>query len=144
MASTDKYYWKIVGFGAPVALADGSHAPFEKLADDVGYAVVDKATNEELAGRLGTEGLAVGTKAEYDELKKKPLSTPSPPPWREEIRGEIASQSPITPSQADAQAELPAEDVAVAEPKTAVEKQAKAEVLPQETKPKAGKRKGKK
>jgi len=139
MASTDKYYWKIEGFGAPVILADGSHAPFEKLADDVGYAVVDKATNEELAGRLGTEGLAVGTKAEYDELKKKPLSPPSRPPWREEIRGEIASQSPITPSQ------LPAESVAAAvEPKTAVEKQAKAEVLPQDTKPKAGKRKGKK
>ncbi|HIA64338.1 MAG TPA: hypothetical protein EYN93_15860 [Planctomycetaceae bacterium] len=140
MASTKEYYWrKSNPAGNPVRLKDGSNLPFEEVVDMVGFAIVGEEVNKELEAKVGG-GMAPSTKAEYDELKKKPPSTPSGRQWREELRGDVVSGS-AHHVRAAAAAEV---EASAAEPKTAVEKQAKAEVLPQETKPKAGKRKGKK
>ena len=144
MASSKKYYWKqemptnrillkVEEDGTKVYLQTedlGSPAGFP-----VGYAIVDDETNKLVEPLDGSFGLSQGTKSDYDDLKKKQQSNPSQRQWREEI-------SPQDSSQRRSSGNAP-KDVAAGKKsaQTVIDVQSEAESLPEESKPKVGKRK---
>ena len=142
MAKATKYYWKKDNTGPTYLDDETGVVSFEQVGEGWGYAVVDSEANDSLTKMLGTGGLIVGSKADYDELKKKPPSPQSPPPWREEFNPETLSSSP-TQSQRPAAAAVADSEPGSEESvdKTPVEKQARQAKLPKDDKPVSGKRK---
>ena len=98
----------------------------------IGYAIVDDEMNKLVEPLDGMYGISKGTKEEYERLKKKNQSSPSEPLWREEIKADGLRRSKTVAGGA----------VAAKEPAAAaVQEQAQAEPLPEDSKPKVGKRK---
>ena len=144
MASSKKYYWKqevptnrillkIEENGTKVYLQTedlGSPNGFP-----IGYAIVDEETNKLVEPKDGMYGISVGSKADYDALKKKSQSTPSQPQWREEINPSTGAskRGSKTVAKAAAVGKEPAQAV--------IDVQSVAEPLPEDSKPKVGKRK---
>ena len=117
-------------------LEDGTKVFFEDMGSpgDIGYKIayikVDEETNNKLK-KVKRGMLVEGSKSEYESLKKKLLENPLPPLWREEISG---NNQPRQTRQLNA--------VGDKEPAAeAIDVQAKAVSLPEESKPKTGKRK---
>ena len=134
MASSKKYYWKKVLPNARVKLSADPliYLDVEDLGrfsgeGHIGYSIVDEATNKLIEPFEGEYGISKGSKEEYDSLKKNNQSSASEPLWREEIKGGKASRSK-TVAEAAVEAK-------------AVQEQAQAEPLPEDSKPKVGKRK---
>lgn len=98
----------------------------------IGYAIVDDEMNKLVEPLDGMYGLSKGTKEEYERLKKKNQSSPSEPLWREEIKADGLRRSKTVAGNAAAAKEPAA---------AAVQEQAQAEPLPEDSKPKVGKRK---
>jgi hypothetical protein len=139
MASSKKYYWKKVLPNARVKLSADPlvYLDVEDLGrfpneGHIGYSIVDEATNKLIEPFEGEYGISKGSKEEYDSLKKNNQSSASEPLWREEIKGGKASRSKTV-----AEAAVAAKEPAAA----AVQEQAQAEPLPEDSKPKVGKRK---
>jgi len=138
-SNAKKFYWKKILPEARVKLSEDPliYLEVEDLGRDpkeghVGYAVVDEVTNKLAEPFDGEYGLSKGTKEEYESLKKKNQSNPSAPLWREEIKADGLHRSKTV-----------VENVAgVKEPASAViEGQSKEKTLPEDSKPKVGKRK---
>jgi hypothetical protein len=142
MASSKKFYWKKMGLASDVILKtndDGSKvfAEFEDFGSPtgsypLGYAVVDEDANKLYQAVDGMYGISKGTQAQYEELKKKLPSSPSEPLWREEIKAGSVQKSKNVAEVAAGGSEPAA---------AAVQEQAQAEPLPEDSKPKVGKRK---
>jgi len=123
----------------PVTIEGGKNILFEDVgaptgAFRLGYAIVEEGVHAKLKKQEGVSGLREGTKAEYDEIKKKLSSEPLEKQWREEIVGQPTSpRFPTPPTKSAAADKEPAQKV--------IEVQAETEPLPEDSKPKVGKRK---
>lgn len=142
MASSKKYYWKQEMPANRILLKveeDGTKI-FLQTEDlgsprgfPVGYAIVDEETNKLVEQKNGSYGISAGTKEDYDSLKKKEQSSPSKPQWREEINPTESTRKPRIVGQSVAAAKEPAQ--------AAIEVQSVSATLPEDSKPKVGKRK---
>ena len=141
MAGSSVKYWKKTNVSNAIP-HEGGFVPFEELlATNVGYlASSDKELNDYLESLLGTYGLTLLTKDEYDESKKKTLSSGSKRKWREEIGGTQAAPDSVAPS-----VQPPAEPKAatVSKKETVFSKAESEGSLPENYKPKSGKRQSK-
>ena len=140
MSSPKEYYWKKALPQNPVILEDGTVIRFEEMGDTdaaykIGYAKVDEDTHKALQKMAKAialpSGTAEGSKAEYEELKKKLLENPLPPLWREEISADNRLHRHRQLNVAEGNSTS----------KDAIEVQADVEPLPENSKPKTGKRK---
>ena len=139
MASSKKHYWRQESPMNKINLAKSPEKillPTEDLGRPegvpIGYAIVDDEMNKLVEPLDGMYGLSKGTKEEYERLKKKNQSSPSEPLWREEIKADGLRRSKTVAGNAAAAKEPAA---------AAVQEQAQAEPLPEDSKPKVGKRK---
>lgn len=136
MSSPKEYYWKKGSPQNPVILEDGTKVMFEDMGSpgDIGYKIaylkVDEDTHKELK-KVKRGMLMEGSKSEYDELKKKLLENPLPPLWREEISADNRLHRHRQLNVAEGNSTS----------KDAIEVQADVEPLPENSKPKTGKRK---
>ena len=140
MSSPKEYYWKKALPQNPIILEDGTVIRFEEMGDTdaaykIGYAKVNEDTHKALQKMAKAialpSGTAEGSKAEYDELKKKLLENPLQPLWREEITGNNQPRQTRQLNVAEGNSTS----------KDAIEVQADVEPLPENSKPKTGKRK---
>jgi len=139
MASPKKHYWRQESPMNKINLAKSPEKillPTEDLGRPegvpIGYAIVDDDMNKLVEPLDGMYGVSKGTKEEYERLKKKNQSSPSEPLWREEIKADGLRRSKTVAKNA-----VGAKEPAAA----AVEGQAKEKTLPEDSKPKVGKRK---
>ena len=138
MSGSKKYYWKKSLPQNPVTIDGGRKIQFEDLgaatgAFRLGYAIVEEDVHKELGKATGVSGLKEGTKSEYDEIKKKLLSEPLEKQWREEIAAPPMSPLHPQPTKSAAVDKEPAQKV--------IDVQSETEPLPEDSKPKVGKRK---
>ena len=142
MASYKKYYWKQEMPANRILLKvkeDGTkiYLQTEDLGSPngfpIGYAIVDEETNKLVEPMDGKYGISVGTKEEYDSLKKKDQSSPSKPQWREEISPTQSVKKSRSVGRGVAEDKEPAQ--------AAIEVQSVSSTLPEDSKPKVGKRK---
>ena len=128
----------------PVPSEDGNgFVPFEELGQTgTGFlSSSDGAMNGYLESILGSYGIRLLSKKEFEEAKKKMLSSGSKREWREEIGGvrqtgdSVTPPAPPTPEQ---------KAVTAANPKETVFSKTEGEkALPKDYKPKSGKRQDK-
>jgi hypothetical protein len=142
MASSKKYYWKREMPTNRILLKveeDGTKVflPTEDLGSPngfpIGYSIVDEETNKLVEPMDGKFGISAGTKEDYDSLKKKDQSSPSKPQWREEISPTQSVKKSRSVGKSVAAAKEPAQ--------AAIEVQSVSATLPEDSKPKVGKRK---
>jgi hypothetical protein len=139
MSSPKEYYWRKPLPQNPVILEDGTEIRFEDMGSGdgafrLGYAKVDEGHHKTLKKMEKAialpSGTSEGSKSEYDSIKKKLSSEPLQPLWREEIS---ADNRPRQSRQLSA--------VGDKEPaQKAIEAQSATEPLPEDSKPKVGKR----
>ena len=135
MSSPKQFYWKKPLPQNPVTLEDGRVISFEDMGQQegvgfrLGYALVDEVVHKEFKKMGG--GLHEGSKSEYDSIKKKLSSEPLQPLWREEIAAD-SIRPPSRPTRSAAGDKEPAQK--------AIEAQSATEPLPEDSKPKVGKR----
>lgn len=101
----------------PIKLPTGHPVPFELVADDTGIlATEDGYLISELRNAIARQvgGVYEIGPAEYEELKKNPPDSPSPPPWlngqslRQQLSANVVVEGKTSPSSAMAQAPKPA------------------------------------
>tara|TARA_R100000900_G_scaffold49039_2_gene39445 strand:+ start:1010 stop:1438 length:429 start_codon:yes stop_codon:yes gene_type:complete len=142
MAAKSVKYWSKSNISNAIPYK-GEFVNFEELVDTgIGYlATEEKELNEFLESNLGSYGLRSLSKGEYEESKKKTLSSGSKQKWREEFGGShpapdtVAQPAPLSSEQKAVTAANPKE--------TVFSKTEKEGSLPENYKPKAGKRQSK-
>ena len=140
MAGNSVKYWSKSNVSNPVPLESGDgFVPFEELGQTgTGFlSSSDASINDYLESILGTYGVRLLSKKEFEEAKKKMLSSGSKREWREEIGGARQTGESVTPPSE------PKAATVANQKETVFSKTEKEGSLPENYKPNSGKRQSK-